>query len=87
MRPLVVDECLEIFPEVCDNYCVFGRPHKPTEDAVRWRLFDQTISQIHHAFADLHADELDGIINEAVTDVRAENRRPRKRRSGVQGKL
>ena len=42
------------------------------EDAVKWRLFDQTVNQVRAAFADVPAEELDNLIDEAVTSVRKE---------------
>lgn len=40
------------------------------EDAVKWRLFDYTVSQVRDAFADVRADDLSEIVNEAVASVR-----------------
>jgi hypothetical protein len=52
------------------------------EDAVEWRLFDQTVIEVREAFADVPmADELENLIDEAVASVRKERRRERKRRS------
>jgi hypothetical protein len=36
------------------------------EDAVRWRVLDQTISRVRSMFADVAADELQAIVEEAV---------------------
>ena len=58
-----------------------GALSKFVEDAVKWRLFDQTVSEVRDAFADVPADELNDIINEAVTNVRNEKRQHAKRRS------
>jgi|HubBroStandDraft_1064217.scaffolds.fasta_scaffold69772_2 hypothetical protein len=53
-----------------------------SEDAVKWRLFDQTVNEVHKAFADMPmADELENLIDEAVASVRKERRLERKRRS------
>jgi hypothetical protein len=47
-----------------------------SEDAVKWRPFDQTIIAVHEAFADMPmADELENLIDEAVVSVRKERRR------------
>lgn len=51
------------------------------EDAVKWRLFDQTVTEVRQAFADVPPNDLDTLINEAVANVRKEKhrkRRPRK---------
>lgn len=51
------------------------------EDAVKWRLFDQTVSQVRHVFADVPADDLNDTINEALASVRKEKLREHKSRS------
>lgn len=58
-----------------------GALSKFVEDAVKWRLFDQTVGQVREAFTDVPADELQNIIDEAVTSVRKEKHRQRKIRS------
>jgi len=58
-----------------------GALSKFVEDAVKWRLFDRTVSQVRSAFADVPAEELNVMIDEAVTSVRKEKRRESKRRS------
>ena len=59
-----------------------GALPKFMEDAVKWRLFDQTVIEVHEVFADMQmADKLENLIDEAVTSVRKERRRERKRRS------
>jgi hypothetical protein len=40
------------------------------EDAVKWRLFNQTVVEVREAFAEVPADELEGMIDEAVKSVR-----------------
>ncbi|MCX6602424.1 MAG: hypothetical protein NTV52_02385 [Acidobacteria bacterium] len=40
------------------------------EDAVKWRLFSQTVGEARAGFAGVDAAELDGILNEAVKSVR-----------------
>ena len=40
------------------------------EDAVKWRLFSQTVQEVRAGFAGVDAEELDGIIKEAVKSVR-----------------
>jgi hypothetical protein len=52
-----------------------------TEDAVKWRLFDQTIIEVREGLADTPADDLENLIDEAVASVRKERRGERKQRS------
>lgn len=42
------------------------------EDAVRWRMFDQTVQAIKARNAEIPADELQTAIDEACAAVRAE---------------
>ena len=49
-----------------------GDISKFIEDAVRWRMFDQTVQAIKARNADIPADELQGAIDEACAAVRAE---------------
>jgi Ribbon-helix-helix domain len=51
------------------------------EEAVRWRIFHQTVREAREAFADVSPDELQKMIDEAVEDVRAKHYRERARRS------
>lgn len=57
-----------------------GALSKFIEDAVKWRLFDQTVSEVRKAFADVPADELDTMIGEAVESIRKEKHRKRQGR-------
>jgi hypothetical protein len=41
------------------------------EEAVKWRVFDQTVAEAREKFADLPPDELQAMIDEATADVRA----------------
>ena len=45
------------------------------EDAVKWRLFNQTVGEVREAFAGVPADELDSMIGEAVKSVRKDKHR------------
>lgn len=56
-----------------------GALSKFVEDAVKWRLFDQTVSEVRKAFADVPPDELQILIDEAVSSVRKEKHRRPKR--------
>jgi hypothetical protein len=47
-----------------------GDLSKFIEDAVRWRVLDQTVTEVRSKFADLPADELDTLIAEAVAETR-----------------
>lgn len=40
------------------------------EDAVKWRVLDQTIADTRRRFADLPLAELDAVVDEAVAAVR-----------------
>jgi ribbon-helix-helix protein len=51
-----------------------GALSKFIEDAVKWSLFDQTITEVRAAFADVPPDQLQKMIDEAVQDVRRERR-------------
>lgn len=43
----------------------------PSDNAVRWRVFRMTVDQVREKFADIPADELDALIEEAVGAARA----------------
>jgi hypothetical protein len=47
-----------------------GDLSKFIEDAVKWRVFNQTLAEARAGFADLPAAELDSIITEAVAAAR-----------------
>jgi len=57
-----------------------GDISKFIEEAVRWRIFHQTIREAREAFADVPSDELQKMIDEAVDDVRAKGYRERAKR-------
>lgn len=50
------------------------------EEAVRWRLFHQTVQEARAAFADVPAGEIQRMIDDAVEDVRAKRHRQRPKR-------
>jgi ABC-type nitrate/sulfonate/bicarbonate transport system substrate-binding protein len=50
-------------------------------EAVRWRIFHQTVREAREAFADVPPDNLQDLIDEAVEDVRAKRYRERAERS------
>ena len=58
-----------------------GDLSKFIEEAVRWRIFYQTVRDAREAFADVSPDELQKMIDEAVEDVRATHYRERAKRS------
>jgi hypothetical protein len=47
-----------------------GDLSKFVEDAVRWRVLDQTLTEVHSKFADLPPEELEALIEEAVSSTR-----------------
>lgn len=47
-----------------------GDLSKFVEDAVKWRVFDQTIAQARSGFSDMPADELEALVAEAVAAAR-----------------
>ena len=51
------------------------------EEAVRWRIFHQTVREAREAFADVSPDELQKMIDQAVEDVRAKHYRERAQRT------
>jgi len=57
-----------------------GDLSKFIEEAVRWRIFHQTVGEAREAFADVSPDELQKLIDEAVEDVRAKRYRQRAER-------
>lgn len=58
-----------------------GDISKFIEEAVRWRIFHQTVGEARKAFAELSPDELQKMIDDAVEDVRAKHYRDRAERS------
>jgi hypothetical protein len=55
-----------------------GDLSKFIEEAVRWRVFHRTVQDIKAQNADTDPDELQGLIDDAVREVRAERRPKRK---------
>ena len=49
------------------------------EDAVKWRLFNRTVSEVQAAFSDLTPKQVDQLIDEAVTSVRRRKKQGRAR--------
>lgn len=47
-----------------------GDLSKFVEDAVKWRLFDLTLAEVREGFADLSAEEVQELVDEAVAEVR-----------------
>ena len=47
-----------------------GDLSKFIEEAVRWRVLDQTVAEARSRFADLSPDELEAVIDEAVAAAR-----------------
>jgi hypothetical protein len=55
-----------------------GDLSKFVEDAVRWRVLQRTIQDIWSRNADADPDEVQRMVDEAVSEVRAERRAKRK---------
>jgi hypothetical protein len=55
-----------------------GDLSKFIEDAVRWRVLQRTIQDIRARNADADPDEIQRIVDEAVSEVRAERRTKQK---------
>jgi hypothetical protein len=47
-----------------------GDLSKFIEDAVRWRVLDRTLSEARSKFADMPPDEVDALLEEAVSETR-----------------
>ena len=47
-----------------------GDLSKLIEDAVKWRVFDQTLAEARDRFADIPPQELESLIDEAVAAAR-----------------
>jgi hypothetical protein len=47
-----------------------GDLSKFIEDAVKWRLFDQTVGEVREALAGVPPDRLQNMIDEALREVR-----------------
>lgn len=56
-----------------------GDLSKFIEEAVKWRVLDQTMTEARSKFADLPAAEVEAIVGEAVTAVRKERRAGRQK--------
>lgn len=56
-----------------------GAFSKSQKDAVKWRLFEQTVNQAREAFASLPEGELRDAIDKAVLNVRKQKGRVRGR--------
>ena len=54
------------------------------EEAVRWRIFRQTVREARADFADLPVDEIQKLIDDAVKDVRSKRYRHRTRRPATE---
>jgi hypothetical protein len=57
-----------------------GDLSKFIEEAVRWRIFHQTVRKTREAFAEVPADRMQKMIDEAVDEVRARRDRARAKR-------
>jgi hypothetical protein len=57
-----------------------GDISKFIEEAVRWRIFHQTVQETRQAFADIPPGELQKLIDEGVDEVRAKHYREHSQR-------
>lgn len=57
-----------------------GDLSKFIEEAVRWRIFHQTVGDARRAFRDVSQEELQKMIDETVDQVRAKHYRERRQR-------
>lgn len=55
-----------------------GDLSKFVEEAVRWRVFDQTVSEARAKFSDLSPTELQALVDEATQSVRQDMVRERR---------
>ena len=51
------------------------------EEAVRWRIFHQTVQEARSAFADVSSHELQKMIDQSVEEVRTKHYRARAQRA------
>jgi hypothetical protein len=58
-----------------------GDISKFIEEAVRWRIFHQTVGEARKAFAEVSPNELQKMIDDAGEDLRAKHYRERAERS------
>lgn len=58
-----------------------GALSKFIEDAVKWRLFNQTLGEVRESFASVSADQISDMIGDALKSVRKDKRRERKGRT------
>jgi hypothetical protein len=58
-----------------------GDLSKFIEEAVRWRIFHQTVREAREAFADVSPDKLQNMIDQAVEELRTKHYRERAKRS------
>jgi len=49
-----------------------GDLSKFVEEAVRWRVFDQTLGEVRSGFADLNSEQLQDLVDEAVGAARSQ---------------
>lgn len=51
------------------------------EEAVKWRLFNETVGEVREAFAEVPNAELQNVIDDAVEGVRRQTREERQSRA------
>ena len=66
--PLDLDKDLRVY--LAENGMRKGDLSKYIEEAVRWRLFSQTVAKARQGFEDLDPDVAQALIDEAIAAVR-----------------
>jgi len=56
-----------------------GALSKFVEEAVKWRLFDETVQQARERFADMPPQEIEALVDEAVQAARQDMRKERQK--------
>lgn len=72
--PRALDKDLRVF--LAENGAKKGDLSKFIEDAVRWRLFGQTVAEARKGFTDMAPEAAQALIDEAVSAVRREHPAP-----------
>jgi hypothetical protein len=75
--PRDLDKELRVY--LAENGAKKGDLSKFIEDAVRWRLFRQTVAEARKGFEDMEPEAAQALIDEAVAAVRREHPTPQPR--------
>ena len=74
--PRDLDKDLRVF--LAENGAREGDLSKYIEDAVRWRLFSQTVAEARKGFEDMDPEAVQALVDEAVAAVRSEHPLPQR---------